>query len=334
MVVGMQPRPLPDALSRAPFRTRDALAMGLTQRRLRAGDLWTPTRGVRIPELPRTLVERARAFAVAAPGDFAFSHITAAQLLGLPLPYAAEEDTRIHIVTRTADNRIRRPEVVGHRGLESREIVLVHDLPVVAPADTWVDLGEYIGVGRPIGLDDVIIAGDAAANLTGSVALLREAIEKRVRPRGKVTLTFALQWVRLRSWSAMETRSRLMVVRAGLPEPVHNADLYGPSGDWLGCGDLVWEEQRVVGEYQGVEFHSRPNDVRAGRDRQSGIENGDWAFVEIVAAAVFDSQLRAAKLRELAGHLGHNPHLLRVWDAEPQFFAPQQFARPRRRRVN
>lgn len=256
-----------------------------------------------------------------------------AQLLGLPLPYAAEEDGRIHIVTKTANNRIRRPEVVGHRGLESREIVLVHDLPVVAPADTWVDLGEYIGIGRPIGLDDAIIAGDAAANLTGSVAALREAIERRIRPRGKVTLTFALQSVRLRSWSAME-RSRLMVVRAGLPEPVHNANLYGPSGEWLGCGDLVWEEQRVVGEYQGVEFHSRPRDVRRGAHRQGEIEDGDWAYVDIGAAAVFESQARAAKLRELAGHLGHNPHLLRVWDAEPQFFAPQQFARPRRPRAS
>lgn len=267
-----------------------------------------------------------------APGDFAFSHVTAAQLLGIPLPYAAEEDTRIHIVTRTAANRIRRNEVVGHRGLESREVILTHGLPVVAPADTWVDLGEYIGVGKPIGLDDAIIAGDAAANLTGGVRSLRAAIERRVRPRGKVTLTYALQFVRMRSWSAMETRSRLMVVRSGLPEPQHNADLLSPSGEWLGVGDLVWEQQRVVGEFQGVEFHSRPRQARHDFSRRGRVERGEWAFVEILGADVFDSQLRAVKLRELAGHLDFNPHLLRVWDAEPQFFAPQQFRRPRGRR--
>ena len=53
-----------------------------------------------------------------------------------------------------------------------------------------------------------------------------------------------------------------MVMRAGLPEPLLNEDVVSHSGLWLGCGDLVWLKQRVVGEYQGVEFHSRLKDQR------------------------------------------------------------------------
>jgi hypothetical protein len=329
----MEPAPLPLDLGDRPFRTSEGLAAGVSRKRMRGQDLWTPTRGVRISSLPTTAVERARAFAVAAPADFAFSHVTAAQLLGIPLPYAAEDDCLIHIVTPTAANRIRRPEVCGHRGLETREVVEIEGLPVVAPADTWADLGELVGPGRPVGLDDLIVAGDAVANLVGGTTPLSRAVERRVRPRGKVTLTYAIPRIRLRSWSPMETRSRLMVVRAGLPEPVHNADLLSPAGLWLGCGDLVWEEQRVVGEYQGVEFHTRPGDRVHDGIRRGRIERGDWTVVEIAADDVFERECRTFKLRELAGHLGVNPHVLDLMGAEPQFFAPAQFAKPRRRRA-
>ncbi|MGO4599267.1 hypothetical protein [Terrabacter sp. 2RAF25] len=283
-------------------------------------------------EIPTTLLERAWAFAAAAPGEFAFAHATAARLLGIPLPYALEEDPHVHIVTRTDANRIRRGEVVGHRGLESREVTEVDGLPVVGPADTWADLGEYVGAGLPVGLDDLIVAGDAAANLLGEISPLKRAVEARVRPRGKVTLTYALPRVRLGAWSPMETRSRLMVTRAGLPEPKHNLPVVSHAGEWLGFGDLVWEEQRVVGEYLGVEFHSRSRDKVHDRLRRDRVERGDWAVVEILSADVFDHAERAAKLRELAGCLGVNAHLLDVMGAGPQFFAPAQFARSRRRR--
>ncbi len=258
---------------------------------------------------------------------FAFAHATAARLLGIPLPYALDEDPHLHIVTRTEANRVRRFEVVGHRGLESREVVEVDGLPVVGPADTWADLGEYVGAGRPVGLDDLIVAGDAAANLLGAIAPLKRAVEARVRPRGKVTLTFALPRIRLGAWSPMETRSRLMVVRAGLPEPRHNLPVFSRTGEWLGFGDLVWEEQRVVGEYQGVEFHTRARDRTHDGLRRDRIARGDWTVVDIVSADVFDHDERAVKLRELAGVLGVNAHLLDVMAAAPQFFAPAQFAR-------
>ncbi|NUO90265.1 MAG: hypothetical protein HOQ18_05495 [Dermatophilaceae bacterium] len=328
----MDPAPLPLDLTTRPFTTAEALGRGLSRKRLRAQDLFTPTHGVRAAELPTTLLERVRAFAAVAPGDFAFSHVTAAQLLGIPLPYAVEDDGLVHIVTPTAANRIRREDVRGHRGLESRDVVEVCGLPVVAPADTWADLGEFVGPGRPVGLDDLIAAGDAVANILGGTAALKRAVERRVRPRGKVTLTYAIPRIRLGSWSPMETRSRLMVVRAGLPEPVHNEDVVSRSGDWLGCGDLVWRQQRVVGEYLGVEFHTRARDRTHDGIRRDGIELGDWAVVEIRAADVFDVGCRAAKLREFAGHLGVNPHALDVLGAGPQFLAPAQFARPRRRR--
>ena len=49
----------------------------------------------------------------------------------------------------------------------------------------------------------------------------------------------------------METRTRLMFVKAGIPEPRLNAAVRDADGEWLLTGDLVWDEKRVVAEYQG-----------------------------------------------------------------------------------
>lgn len=323
--------PLPSELADRPFRVSSALALGVSPDRLRSDDLWTPTRGVRTTEIPTTLLERAQAFAAAPGGPIAFSHVTAAQLLGLPVPYAAEEDCLLHVMSTTADNRMRRDEVAGHRGLESRTLTEVSGLPVVSAADTWVDLGEYVGPGRPIGLDDLIAAGDAAANLEGGIAPLKRAVEARVRPRGKVTLTYALPRIRMGSASAMESRSRLMVVRAGLPEPELNGHIISTSGAWLACSDLVWRRKRVVGEYQGVEFHSRPADRARDRVRFELLRSDGWRVVEIDSEHVFDVGPRELKLRELAFWLGVSSASLNLDAAAPQFVAPPQFRQRRRR---
>ena len=128
----------------------------------------------------------------------------------------------------------------------------------------------------------------------------------------------------------METRSRLMVVRAGLPEPQLNAHIISATGQWLACGDLVWKEQRVVGEYNGVEWHEGSEREEHDGIRREGLERDGWTVVDIVAADVFEPPSRQSKLCELAEALGHDVRRLRLFEAEPQFYAPAQFRRPRR----
>ena len=327
----MEPFSLPAGLSPMAFSVAEAAHLGLTPGRLRSG-LYLPTRGVRSVAPPVTLIERARIFAKAAPDGFALSHQSAAALLGLPLSYAMEHDDRLHIMTTTSWGRMRRDGVSAHRGLETREVVLVEGLPVVSAPDTWVDLGELVGRGKPAGLDDLIVAGDVAANIVGGTAPLRDALARRVRPRGKVTLSYARHRIRLRSASAMETRSRLMVVRAGLPEPQLNAHVVSTTGQWLACCDLVWKGQRVVGEYNGVQWHEGSEREELDGIRRGGLEHDGWRVVDIVAADVFEPLSRQEKLYELAEALGHDVRRLRLVEAEPQFYAPAQFQRPRRAR--
>lgn len=309
---------LPSALTDRPFTVREARAAGLRYDELRRAALHTPTWAVRCLERPDGLSSLAAAFARGLPDDIAFSHVTAARLWRIPLPSHLErDDADLDVIRSSAKERIRRRGCRGHRGLERRELVHLDGLRVVGLADTWVDLGEV--VGRGLELDDLVVAGDAAARrlemqeladelggsmgagpLAGSgAAILRAALDGRVRPRGKVVLVPALALVRSASRSAMETRARLMFHRAGFPEPELNAPVRDAHGGWLLEGDFVWRQQRVVGEYQGAD-HGSIKRRSADSSRSTLAEEHDYRLLEIYAEDVFGGARRRACLRRFA----------------------------------
>ena len=101
----------------------------------------------------------------------------------------------------------------------------------------------------------------------------------------------------------METRARLMFVRAGFPEPEVNGPLTNHEGEWLAEGDLVWRRQRVVGEYQG-EPHADRARRSADAFRRTRVEEGDWRVREIWAEDVHRAPRRRATLLAFAEALG------------------------------
>jgi hypothetical protein len=184
--------------------------------------------------------------------------------------------------------------------------------------DTWVDLGEVLD--RGLSRDDLVMVGDeVATRLAGQPdpgsdlpdwsigpTLLRQALSRRVRPRGGVVLGSALELVRAPVRSPMETRARLMFVRAGFPEPMVNRDVHGRDGQWLLEGDLVWEAQRVVGEYQGRD-HASIRQRSYDADRRAVADDEDWTVLEIYAADVYQPGRRIACLLRFARALGLDP---------------------------
>lgn len=320
-----------DSRALAPFFTvADGRAAGLSGRQLRRSELHSPTRGVWSFEPPHDLVTRARAVALALPETTAFSHLTAARLHGLPTSYAMEEDARLHIIGPIDEPQVRREGLVGHRMLHQRAIVDLLGLRVVDLADTWADLGELVGRGKPVGLDDLIVIGDACATRLDSVRPLRRALAKRVRPRGKTTLLEALEYIRVGSWSPRETICRLMFVRVGLPEPLPNEPIYA---SWdrqllLGYGDLLWRIElpggrviKVIGEYQGAEFHSDDKQRAHDEARSERFRNDGWTVLEIWNADVNTPDSRLATVRRFARELEVDVETLNLGQAEPRFFS-------------
>jgi hypothetical protein len=232
-----------------------------------------------------------------------------------------ESDDRLHVIAPIEEGRMRRPGIVGHRALHPREVVQANGLSVVGLADTWVDLGELIGPGKPVGLDDLIVVGDAIAARLGSVIPLATALARRVRPRGKLTLVEALAEIRVGARSPRETLTRLMLTRCGLPEPELNQAVISSTGELLGVADLLWKEERVVGEYQGLEFHDDQEQRDHDQIRFEGFAADAWQVEEVWRDDMVDTCARRACVVRFAEALRFDVSALLLSNAEPRFFS-------------
>lgn len=297
-----QRAPWPESIDLGGFTVAEARDLGLPRGRLRRGDLVQPTRGVRRAPVEALTIERhASDLALALPPDTAFSHLTAARLLGLPAPSpwpGALEP--LDVMRASTLNRIERSGCRHHRGLESRETVIVSGLPAVAPLDTWADL---CGVWS---VEDLVVAADAllargVATRTTLMATAESRSGRRRAGRGREAAALA----RVGSGSPAESRARLNFHDWGLPEPALNRDVFGAEGDWLARSDFVWEGRRVVGEYDGDIHRTDRNRWLYERQRRAAIEDAGWAYVEMTALSFANhrarTELRARLIRLLLG---------------------------------
>ena len=101
----------------------------------------------------------------------------------------------------------------------------------------------------------------------------------------------------------METRARLVMVRAGLPEPQLNRDVHHPvTGEWLGRPDFVWQEQRVIAEFDGDHHRSDRAQWQADIVRKRLLEDAGWRVIIYTADDVLRHPYRlVASLRAALG---------------------------------
>ena len=269
----MSPRttPLPAALPDQ-FTVRQARAAGVTEGRLRGPDLIRPHRGVRCRRTPHDVLARAQALTAVLGPATVFSHHTAAALLGLRQTYPDDGD--LHVTSVTGRGRVQRPGVVGHRARPSG-IVEVHDLRLTDPVTTWADLARFGSV------DDCVVLGDAVIARQPGV-MLREEAARRHGGRGVQVMRDALPLIR-GGESVMETRARLLMHRAGLPEPQLNREVHDDAGAWVACPDFSWPELKIAVEYDGD--HHRADRRQWQRDiaRRRTMEEAGWRVIVITA---------------------------------------------------
>ncbi len=277
-----RPGPLPAGMPHPAFSTRDAREHGVSRGRLRSSDLIAPFHGVRATRPSSTIEERCRQYAARLGSDEFFSHSTAALLLGLPLPRRLESDDVLHVSGRSSRPRTR--GVVGHRALVT-PVGSVRGLPVTRP--DWV-LPE---LATQLGLDDLVVAGDALVRrkrpLTSLEQLLQVASEHR--GRGIRLVRAALGDVRRGTDSPMETRLRLLICRAGLPEPVIGHTIRDRNRDFIGTPDLSYVEQRIAIEYEGSVHRDDPRVFAEDILRRELMQEADWYVIRVIADHVFRS---------------------------------------------
>jgi hypothetical protein len=301
-IEGMRVRPfspLPESLARGPFNLTEAWPTGLSRGRARSGDLEAPYWGVRRQGIAATFLDRVRAADQIRAVDEAFSHHTAARLLGLPLPRPWEDIDPVHICGETELPRLRRAGVVSHRGLERRLVVTAHGMPCTDPLTTWADLAGVLT------LDDLVVIGDVLIRRGSGLAPadLRRMTLSRARRRGVRRMRDALVLVRVGSASPMETRARLVFARGALPEPELNATVCDEAGGWLATGDFVWREKKVVAEFDGDYHRTDRRQWQLDVGRRESVQASGWTYVQLTARSVTDPGQADSLVRRLRGLL-------------------------------
>lgn len=268
---------LPAEFGDGPFSVAEALSRGVRPDRLRRRDLRADYHGVRVPiHLPKDLESYCRAYATRLhPGQF-FSHVTAAHLWGMRLP-GRVENAPLHVTTVRPARAPRTRGVVGHHAdAPGPELVRHRGFLLPRPAETWRMLSTHLT------LDELIVAGDGLVGRREAIATvpqLRRAVARNAGRRGNLSLRAAFEQVRPRTDSPRETTLRLLVIRAGLPEPEVNGRLT-EDGERERFGDLVFRPWHVVLEYEGAHHQQSRSAYLDDIDRYGEL-SARWRFVRV-----------------------------------------------------
>ena len=334
------PNPLPASLP-AVFTVGAAERAGVSRGRLQARDLEAPFRGVRVRVAPRPtasaieaddvspraregrrlraeILARVAAYAPIMPAGAFFSHATAAVLWDLPLPLRVLRDTAREIDVAVHDAR-RGMKAAGVRGHQLRaSMTPVRDrrgIRLTSPATTWALLGSLLGV------DELVEVGDAIVHIPRARGMRRGVAEDALATPGQLGLALAagrrigadrlreaLPLVRVGSASPGETRLRLALVRAGLPEPDLDVDVFAEDGTAIGFTELAYVRHRVLIEYEGD--HHRTDRTQWDRDidKHAACVDAGWDLVRITARHLLDrGGVAAARVRAALIRAGWRP---------------------------
>jgi hypothetical protein len=190
--------------------------------------------------------------------------------------------------------------------LDPEEVTAVDGIPVTSVARTVVDLA------RSLPFEPAVAVADAALHtlinepehLAALQAALTAAIARSRGWRGSPDARRVLAFADARSGSVGESRSRVVILRAGLPRPVLQWEVVGGMGHWIGVVDFGWPKQRTVGEFDGKEKYGRllkpgqsPADVvYAEKRREDALRAEELSVVRWGWDALSDFGSTAARL--------------------------------------
>jgi hypothetical protein len=218
---------------------------------------------------------RAEAALLLAPGA-AISHHTALSLWTADDRVAGDV---IHVAVERDPHQVL-PRVTGLRVHEVQHLeqVVEDGLSLIRPERTFLDLAPYFA------LTELVTAGDSLVRRTTTTPEhLVETATAAVGVRGVRLAREAAALVRRGVDSPMESRLRLLLILAGLPEPRIGQVVLDSAGGWLAQPDLSYPKIKLAIEYDGqhhlVDVRQWQQDIR----RRENLEREGW-LVRVITA--------------------------------------------------
>lgn len=275
---------LPRGLPRS-FTVVRALEAGVARNRLDARDMVTPFHGVRLrAAFANDFRARCRALATTFRVGDAFTGPTAGLLWGMPLPLSLETTTLLHVSSRLPARSMRRPGVVSS-GRSFGDVMTLQGLPILQPWEVCRSLATMLSVDDLIAVVDFVVTGERGRHPLSSLDALAQFLRDQQHRPGMSRMRRAAPMSRVGAWSRPETIFRLVLLRAGLPEPKLNLELPLPGGGKL-IPDLAWPPYRVAAEYNGIHHDQtgqRIHDLR----RIDDFTDIGWVTVNVERSELF-----------------------------------------------
>jgi hypothetical protein len=231
-------------------------------RRLRRGVYLT----TELPRAPEVLHRLAVAnVARRMSGRSAISHQSAAVLHGIPLWKVPRR--QVHVTQTGRATSRKAVTLYTHPAGSEFDIVRIDGLPVVGAARTVVDLA------RTLSFEEGVVAADGALHrrIVTPDEIQFELLAARGRT-GAARAAAVVAFANGRSESVGESRSRVLMRRAGLPIPELQVMVRDSTGVAIGRCDFGYSAVRVAAEFDGM--------VKYGRLLRQGEESGDAVFRE------------------------------------------------------
>lgn len=275
---------------RRPFTRADAIAAGVSPSALRGSRFRRIFRGVYIhSSVPASTITRIEAALLLHPPEAFASHTSAAKVYGVPVPDSPD----VHVSVFAAADRRGRPGLTCHVAPPETPVEARRGLRVSAPQRMFVELAGVLD------LVELVVVGDALVRL--GLATAADLVEAAA---GCPAATRAARLVRAEVDSPMESRLRMLIVLAGLPEPTVNHKVYDASGRLLYRFDLSYPELKLIIEYDGRQHREDLDQWDHDIERREWFDHNGWMIVLVVARGIFQrpwetlDRIRAAlKLR-------------------------------------
>lgn len=268
---------VPDALRTGPFTVSDALAFGITRHDLRGARWRRVRRGVyvyrSIPDDPALELE---AVARALPESAVFSGLTSLWLHGLDIgpgkPIEITIPADIGISAR-ASLRVRRV-------VRLPEATLRRELRTTPLERALLDSARSLPLVRLVAVVD-----EALRRRMTDLNRLEAEVGDNLRRPGVRRFRRAVQFSDGLAESPMESHLRVLLLQAGLPRPVSQAELRSREGAFLGRVDLYYPDVKLAIEYDGdVHRTQLADDMR----RQNAILSAGYNLLRFTRSDLLD----------------------------------------------
>lgn len=290
-----------------PFTHAQLVDAGINPNLLKRRDFQQVVKGVWIhrdhADDPDVLVRAA--LTLHPRGAFA-SHLSAAALYGLPVP----DHPFAHVTVGRHSDRRFRPGIKPHVTKRRRTVVGVRGIPATDVLTTFIQCAGYLSLVEQVVLGDALVR-----KFPISAEQLRSACDRSTEYYANAARK-AARFVRDRVDSPMETRVRVLLVLAGLPEPTVDHRVYWPDGRLRRRYDLYYECARLLVEYEGRQHAEDIDQWQRDIERREELDDDGQRLLIVTAPGIYvepEETLRRVRAALLARSSEPVPHIDPRW---------------------